>query len=76
MSRLDGVQPDSRKKTPQLIQVWAFPNRQETVAPLKNEFTYCYPMTFGTSVYKEASVTLGGVTLIDSVIGPLPIESS
>jgi hypothetical protein len=48
MSRLAGVQPDLRKDTSQVMQVWAFPNRQGMVAPLKNEFTYSYPMTFGT----------------------------
>jgi hypothetical protein len=50
MSRLAGVQTDSRENTSQLILLWAFPSRQGTVAPLKNKFTYCYPMTFGTSV--------------------------
>jgi hypothetical protein len=51
MSRLAGVQPDSWENTSQLILLWAFPSRQETVAPLKNKFTYCYPMTFGTWEY-------------------------
>jgi hypothetical protein len=48
--RLAGVQPDSRENTSQLILLWTFPSRQGTVAPLKNKFTYCYPMTFDTSV--------------------------
>jgi hypothetical protein len=30
---------------------WAFPSHQGMVVPLKNEFTYCYPMIFGISVY-------------------------
>jgi hypothetical protein len=46
-----GVHSNSRRNTTQLIQVWAFPKHQGTVAPLKNEFTYCCPMIFGTWVY-------------------------
>jgi hypothetical protein len=51
MSRLAGVQPDSQENASQLILLWAFPSRQGTVAPLKNKFTYCYTMTFGTYIY-------------------------
>jgi hypothetical protein len=51
ISRLAGVQLDSRENTSQLILLWAFPSRQRAVVPLKNKFTYCYPMTFGISLY-------------------------
>jgi hypothetical protein len=46
--RLASVQPDSRENTSHMILLWAFPRRQGMVAPLKNKFTYGYPMTFGT----------------------------
>jgi hypothetical protein len=56
MSRLAGVQPDSRENTSQLILLWAFPSRQGTVAPLKNKFTFCYPMTLGTGIKDDIAM--------------------
>jgi hypothetical protein len=59
MNRLASVQPDSRQNTSQLLLLSAFPSRQGTVAPLKNKFTYRYPMIFGTFVYVNGQIING-----------------